>query len=105
MRAEPQPERVERQETPRKVEEPAAEPRPQDQESVQAELGRDRDAGESKLDGNVVTYSVDSKTREIIARVVDRESGEVIREMPSEQLRAMQRALEDASKKLFDRIA
>lgn len=71
----------------------------------QFEKGDESGSREFGLSGSVVTYSVDKKTLEVVAKVVDRDSGEVVREVPSEQLRDMQRALEEAGKRLFDKTA
>lgn len=54
---------------------------------------------------HVVTYSVDKTTHEVVAKIVDAESGEVVRELPPESLRKVQAALKELSKKIFDKIA
>lgn len=59
-------------------------------------------AGDSK---HVLTYAVDKSTHEVVARVVDAESGEVVQEFPPEAIRKAQEVMKEVSKKLFDKIA
>ena len=56
-------------------------------------------------DQHGVGYAVDDKTGRVVTRVVDRKSGEVVREFPPKELRQLQQALKEASEHLFDRIA
>ena len=48
---------------------------------------------------------VDEATREVIAVVVDRETGKVIREIPSEDMRTASKVIRNLIGPLIDRIA
>lgn len=65
----------------------------------------DAKASEAVGQGHLVSYALDDRTRELITRLVDRKSGEVVREVPPKELREVKKALEEASKRLFDRTA
>lgn len=52
-----------------------------------------------------VTFEVDPQSGELFIQVVDRETGEVIRQIPSEEIREMAKALEAARGRVFDILA
>ncbi len=56
-------------------------------------------------DNYSLTYSVDRDTKEVITKIVDAKSGEVLREVPAKELRNAKKALEDYQKLLFDQGA
>jgi flagellar protein FlaG len=49
-----------------------------------------------------VNYEVDQKTGKVIILMVDQATGEVIREIPSEEIQQMSRALEAVLGRLYD---
>ena len=68
--------------------EPAARPLPQDQrELIQAVKAVN--ATEPFGDDSELTFLVDSKARRVITRIVNRKTGEVIRQIPAEYVRRL----------------
>ena len=54
------------------------------------------------LDSNKVDYKVDHKTNEVVIRIVDNESGEVIRQIPGEEFLRFANRISDFNQKNLD---
>lgn len=52
-----------------------------------------------------VRYSVDEDTRQVVVKVVDRQDGEVIRQIPSEEMLRIAKAIDTMRGVLIDRTA
>jgi flagellar protein FlaG len=55
-----------------------------------------------QISGATVTFVLDQETQELYIQVVDRETGEVLREIPPVEMRRLAAALEESPGTLFD---
>jgi flagellar protein FlaG len=58
-----------------------------------------------QISGARVTFALDKETQELYIQVVDRETGEVLREIPPVEMRRLAIALEESLGNLFDEFA
>jgi uncharacterized FlaG/YvyC family protein len=58
-----------------------------------------------KISGAKVSFAVDKESQELYIEVVDRETGEVLREIPPGELRRLATALKETFGNLFDSFA
>lgn len=82
----------------------ATDPTTRSQANLARALAAD-DIGESAMPAKDLRLSVDRELDEVVARVVDSESGEVIREVPPEELVKLAKTLRALMGQLLDRRA
>jgi flagellar protein FlaG len=61
------------------------------------------DSHEINLGDAVVAFDVDFQSKDVVIKIVDKESREVIREIPAEAMRKVARMLTDAAGQLLDK--
>ena len=57
------------------------------------------------LDTNKIDYQVDHETKEVVIRIVDNESGEVIRQIPGEEFLRFANRISNFNQKYLDETA
>ncbi|QJI27929.1 flagellar protein FlaG [Pseudomonas sp. ADAK18] len=82
---------------PQAKDQPAAEARRADLEKAVTDIREFVQAAQRKLD-----FSIDDSTHQVVVKVIATESGEVIRQIPSETALKLAQSLHDASSLLFD---
>ena len=76
---------------------PKQETKPDDLEKAVKDIREFVQAAQRKLD-----FSIDNSTHQVVVKVIATESGEVIRQIPSETALKLAKSLHDASSLLFD---
>ena len=64
---------------------------------------REIDKREINLGDTVVAFDVDFQSKEVVIKIMDKESREIIREIPPETLRKVAEMISDASGQLLDK--
>ena len=81
-----------------------AKPEPEDVKPDKKPVAKDVKSNEVDLDnsGTKVSFEIDNERKEVVVRLLDKESGEVIREVPPEKLRDVAEMLKKVCGNLRD---